>query len=414
MKFDSNFHNTSFFLEISNLISENCLELISNYAAKSDSSGKVHPAVIEALKVNNYFGLPIPVEYGGSGASFLECCSVQAKISYNDPALAIGLTMHMFSAGILLENWRLYKDLSWVLMEAVASQNRIISSAFAEPSLAGSLLRSNCMATKTNGGYIVNGIKTPVSILKMSELICMQIDCRTENDGLMVALIPNNIEGITIKSTWDTMGMRSSESDTLIMNNCFISDDLIFHRTIRGSDSGNIFSAGLCWFIGCSVSVYIGGIRKLIDEMLSIVSNSKVSHLDKNRSELPTFQSEIGLIISKYYALETSCIFLASAMDSRSINLEKLLPLALSLKETAIETVQIISSKCMQLCGGKSYSNTNSMSRYWRDLQAIIFHPPTSYATKQILGKWSSDLPFSFELNENSDQIEENTEREHQ
>ncbi|EJP12890.1 hypothetical protein LEP1GSC080_0010, partial [Leptospira interrogans str. FPW2026] len=34
MKFDSNFHNTSFFLEISNLISENCLELISNYAAK--------------------------------------------------------------------------------------------------------------------------------------------------------------------------------------------------------------------------------------------------------------------------------------------------------------------------------------------------------------------------------------------
>jgi hypothetical protein len=35
-----------------------------------------------------------------------------------------------------------------------------------------------------------------------------------------------------------------------------------------------------------------------------------------------------------------------------------------------------------------------------RDAQAIRFHPPTRFATRQILGRWALDLPFAFELDE--------------
>ncbi|QOK94919.1 acyl-CoA dehydrogenase family protein (plasmid) [Ralstonia pseudosolanacearum] len=85
----------------------------------------------DTLGRHGYFGLPIPSEYGGSGASVLECCAIQARLAQVDAGLAVGMNMHLFSTGVILEQWRAKQDLSWALLEAVATQKRLIASAFA-------------------------------------------------------------------------------------------------------------------------------------------------------------------------------------------------------------------------------------------------------------------------------------------
>ena len=141
MKFETHFLQNSLFPSVEQFVSSKLIDTIKKYSAESDISGKQAQEVISILQHERYFGLLIPEEFSGGGASALECCAVQHTIAKQDPALAVGLNMHLFSTGILFEHWKHEKDISWALMEAVATQDRIIASAYAEPNLGGNILR---------------------------------------------------------------------------------------------------------------------------------------------------------------------------------------------------------------------------------------------------------------------------------
>src|SRR4029453_6940246 len=107
----------------------------------------------------------------GGGASVLECCAVQRRIGAADPALAVAVNMHLFSVGVIVEHWLRAKDEAWMRLEAIATQRRVVGSAFAEPGLGGSLLRSTCTAARHGDEWLVNGLKTPCSLADRSDLL---------------------------------------------------------------------------------------------------------------------------------------------------------------------------------------------------------------------------------------------------
>jgi alkylation response protein AidB-like acyl-CoA dehydrogenase len=52
--------------------------------------------------------------------------------------------------------------------------------------------------------------------------------------------------------------------------------------------------------------------------------------------------------------------------------------------------------------GGSAYSRALTLERLWRDAQAIRFHPPTSPATRQHLGRSALGRPSEVELDEST------------
>jgi alkylation response protein AidB-like acyl-CoA dehydrogenase len=44
----------------------------------------------------------------------------------------------------------------------------------------------------------------------------------------VIALVPVNAPGLRIEHVWDTLGMRATCSDTVILENCFVPEDLVF------------------------------------------------------------------------------------------------------------------------------------------------------------------------------------------
>src|SRR5438445_192126 len=134
------------------LIPGESLAAIGAAAAAGDETGRVPDESLEAVRASGYLGLPVPKEFEGGGASALECCAVQRRLAAADPALALALNMHLFSMGVMVAHWRRERDTSWLLLEAIATQNRLVASAFAEPGLSGSFLRSHCRARRVDGG----------------------------------------------------------------------------------------------------------------------------------------------------------------------------------------------------------------------------------------------------------------------
>ncbi|TYZ55661.1 acyl-CoA dehydrogenase [Ralstonia solanacearum] len=381
---------------VDDLIPAAVFDEVAGMAAAQEDSFVERAAAL--LGQHGYFGLPVPADFSGAGASVLACCAIQARLAQADAGLAIGMNMHLFSVGVILEQWRVKQDLSWALLEAVATQKRLIASAFAEPGLGGSILRSTCCAERVSGGYVVNGIKTPCSIVGRSDLICLQmVSTEPCEDNLLVALIPASSEGLTVLPTWSAMGMVHSESDTLKMENVFVPDDLVFYKTRAGQDDDPVFVWSLCWFAVTAVAIYIGIAGKALQMTTEHLARAKYSGGQRTRASYPEFQTSLGAIVDRYLLLANACKNVARAMDERRDPPQVVLASALSLRSSAVDIARSMAD-LSELCGGMSYGQKSPLAALWKDAQAILYHPPTRLVCHEMLGRMALGQAMFYEL----------------
>ncbi len=374
---------------VTRFVPETLLSAIEEAAPLADTAGKMDPGVLDQLKAAGYFGAPVPPELQGSGATLLECAAVQRRLAASDGGLAIGLNMHLFSVGMMVHLWRRRRDLTWVMLEAIASQRRMVASAFAEPGLAGNVLRSRCIGVRVDGGFVVSGVKTPCSIASRSDLISFQFEFEREPGGrreLGLAMVPTKAAGIEVGGAWDSLGMRSSESATVRLEKCFVPDQLVFHQCPpRTVDP--VFSVGLVWFCVTTAATYSGVCRRVLAEARRQLKGAATVPGATSRAQLPSFKSALGDCFGHLLAVEAACVALSRAFDDGSCEPAALLAHALSLKQAALEVCPRLVEECIELCGGRAYERTGVMARLWRDVQGLRFHPPARLMTREMLGR---------------------------
>jgi alkylation response protein AidB-like acyl-CoA dehydrogenase len=381
-------------------MAEHLISDIADQAGDADESGVLSRSMIELLRHSGYFGLPVPSELGGGGASLVECAAIQRRLGWANPALAIAGNMHLFSVGMAVEHWLRRRDACGMLLSAIATQHRVLASAFAEPGLGGALLRSNVKATRTEGGYIVTGVKSPCSLVAYCDLVCLQMQADpVEPNGLMLALVPSGLPGMRIESTWDSLGMRASGSDTLLFDKCFVADELIFHRCAPGFDDDEVFAAGLVWFCVTTTATYLGLVKAALDATRDGL-HSTPPNFGAKRESSPSVQAAFGESLAGTLSLEAACATIADRIDRRQCDPRSLVPTAVAIKHAAIDACIRAVENSAELLGAKSYARRGKLARLWRDVQAARFHPPTRLAARQLLGKWALQLPFVFELDE--------------
>ena len=375
---------------------------IAELAVTADREGRLLPKSLEVLRRVGWPGLAVPTRFGGHGASLLECCAVQRKLGAADPALAIAGSMHLGSVGVWVEHYRRRPNLSWAFMEAVAKQALIVASAVAEPSLGGSVTRSTLRARRIEGGWEVSGRKSPLSFTTHADLIVLQMQSEASEQSpseVLVALVPRKVPGIGAQLTWDTMGMRGSGSDTLVLDRCVIPDPLIVYRGLPGAAEDEDMVAGVIWFCLVLTSTYLGLAETALKVTRELLGRLRIAHLDAARSQLPSFQGTVGEQTAALLTLESACAALAMRMDAR-VNPSDLLPAALGLKQHAIRVIPGLMSTFAEACGGAAYGRSSPLERLWRDSQAIRFHPPTPVPVAQYLGRRALGVPAALDLDE--------------
>jgi alkylation response protein AidB-like acyl-CoA dehydrogenase len=285
-----------------------------------------------------------------------------------------------------------------LLLEAIASQNRIIASAFAEPDLGGSLLRSTVRAKRAAGGYLVGGVKSPCSLAAYCDLVCFQMQTDPAGpDGLMMAMIPAATPGIRVERTWDALGMRASGSDTLRLEEVFVPDQLIYHRCNPGSEDGGVFLTGLIWFCITTTATYLGVAAAAIATACDALRGSP-SARGTVRAELPSVQGQLGQVLARTLPLEAACIAVAERVDGGLHDPGNLLPLAVAIKHSAVDACTRAVERSAELAGARSYARASKLARLWRDVQAARFHPPNRLLGEQLLGQRALDRMCDFDL----------------
>src|SRR6202011_6377527 len=114
-------------------------------------------------------------EYEGKGASLLDAVRIQRAVGSRSPSLAVATTMHHFSVASLVELTATSNGFEWAMLEAIATNNWLLSSGVAEGRSGQHILSPTMQAEVVEGGLLVKGVKKPCSLTWSMDLMSASV-----------------------------------------------------------------------------------------------------------------------------------------------------------------------------------------------------------------------------------------------
>lgn len=336
----------------------------------------------DRLKEEGYLHLTIPKEFGGQGASLYDFLLVQEKIAQGDGATALslgwhlGLMMHLHVA----QKWN--TDIYKQVCEDVITNKKLINSAATEPN-SGSPARGGkpeTIAFKKEGKWVVNGKKIFTSLAPALDFFIVPATIE-ETGEIGDFLIPRDSKGLTIEETWDTVGMRGTRSDDLILNNVHIPEDALVERKDKKekpSAQGWLLHIPAC---------YIGIALAARNQAVNFAKTYQPTSLPHPIREVPEVRRKVAEMDVKLTTARTLMYSTAEKWDTTSQMERPKLAYDLAITKTIVTNTAVeIVDLAMRIVGGQSLFYSNPLQRHYRDVRAGLYNPPSDDITYKILG----------------------------
>jgi alkylation response protein AidB-like acyl-CoA dehydrogenase len=256
-------------------LQERCLALAADFATRAAEHDRDASHPIEnygRLREEGFLELTVPTEWGGAGASFLDHTIAYEALGQGCPSTALAFNMHASVVMPMLHSPEVPTEAKQHIADLVVCQHQLIGGNFSEPgttSLIGARPLS-ARARAVEGGYSLTGRKMFASMLQAADqvLVMTYPDDATSPHAGMLFLVPPDAVGRRVDANWNTLGMRATRSDSLILEDCRLPESaLIFH-----SDDMRAFRHDyLNWFWGSYTAVYLGVAVAAYDELRRMV-----------------------------------------------------------------------------------------------------------------------------------------------
>src|SRR5918999_3195963 len=229
-------------------------------APEHDRDGSFPFENYDRMREEGYLGLTVPEELGGMGAGLHDLILAQERLAAGDGSTALAVNMHVSPIGQLASLWRASGDerLADVLRRA-ADGSLVYASMSAEPG-DPILMSSTTTAQPVEGGYRVTGKK----IFGTESAVCTEFSTRALLDDpeagptVIFFRLPRHAEGMTVKETWDVMGMRATQSNDFELENVFVPEEDVFHRYPANHFDGKMLKTVWGWAMPTFGAVYLG------------------------------------------------------------------------------------------------------------------------------------------------------------
>ena len=360
-------------------------------ASENDWAGRFPIENYKDLQASGYLTLTVPRDFGGWGADLLEVSLAQQQLAQGDGATALVMSMHLSHVAKLAENVTGPNAFFERLCHAVVNDGAIINAAASEPA-TGSPSRGGRPTTiarrQQDGSWLITGRKTFTTgspILSFFIVTCSIEDTTgltPLNADRGSFLVPRTVQGLQVKETWNSLGMRGSGSNDLILDNVHVDADAFVDEQIPTNPATQMRQAA--WSFP-TTAVYLGIATAARNEAIAFARKRKPTSLDKPIASVPHIQEKAAHM--ELALLQSRAVFYGIAAqfseDPDSIPASQFAAAKYLVSNHAIDIVDT----AMRLMGAASLSMTLPMQRYYRDVRAGLQHPPIDDAAISMIGK---------------------------
>ena len=257
-------------------LQERCLALAADFATRSSGHDRdaSHPTEnYNRLRQDGFLALTIPRERGGAGVNFLGHTIAYEALGQGCPSTALAFNMHASVVMPVLESPEVSAEAKQRMADLVVGQGKMIGGNFSEPSTT-SLIGERPLsvrARRTGTGYSITGRKMFASMIEAADYVMVLTypDESTSPSAGMLLMVPQGAPGRRVDATWDTLGMRATRSDSLVLEDCRVAADAMM---LRCEDIRPFRLTFANWFWASYTAVYLGVAVAAYREMLNMVS----------------------------------------------------------------------------------------------------------------------------------------------
>jgi butyryl-CoA dehydrogenase/acyl-CoA dehydrogenase len=324
----------------------------------------------------------IPTTYGGLGLDMATYIAIIRTVARGCANTA--MTVHMHSTVMRFidavgtpEQKRRYFD-------EVVRHGRLFGSWGSEPAV--SLSRTLLMETlirRDDAGYVIDGVKhfCTMALGASHYMIWCALDGGTDMaKSLQLALVPADAPGIATDGKWDTLGMRATFSPSVTFSGVRVPPDGLLGDPGAALRVGVIESFALGY-----AAVYLGITEAALAFAMDYAKQRVVKPENVAVAMDPTVQRHVGELAAHLDAVALVVTDSAARWDAADVVDRG--PLANRAKYLATEVGLHVTSKAIQVVGGRGAYKDYPVERAFRDLRTCTLMPPTVDRMLEAIGK---------------------------
>ena len=362
-------------------------EELAPRAADYDREAKNPVDSWRALGRAGLLGATIPRAYGGLGLDMPTYIGVIRTLA--SACASTAMTLHMHSTVMRFVDALGTEAQKRRYFPEVVTQGKLFGSWGSEPAV--SLSRTLLMETairEADDGWVIDGVKHFCTMALGASYYTVW--CALDGHGdmskaLVQALIPAETRGIATDGKWDTLGMRGTYSPSVTFTNVRIGRDATLGPPGTALQLGIIESFSLGY-----AAVYLGIAEASLEYAIDYVKKRVVKPENIAVAQDPTVQRHIGDLVLH---LDAAKLVLAdSAARWENADLTTRGDLANRAKALATEVALEVTSKAIQVVGGRGAYRDFPLERAFRDVRTATLMPPTMDRMTETIGKTALGL----------------------
>lgn len=369
------------------LLPDEMLLRFAKRAGDYDRENRFFQEDFDDLRDSGYLTINVPRELGGHGLGLADVARLQRRLAYHAPATALGVNMHIYWLGVAADLWRSGdKSLEWMLREA--AKGEIFAAGHAERGNDLPVLLSTTKAERVEGGFRFTGHKMFGSLAPVWTRYGIHAlwDGGEGGPQIVHGFLPRDSSGYRIVDTWDTLGMRATRSDDVVLEGAFVPDKYV-GRIVPAGGADQFVLAVFAWALIGFANVYYGVAQHARDIAVETVKKKKSAAVSRTMAYHPEVQhavAEMALALDPVGPhLDQVAHDWVSGVDHGGTWPSKIV----SAKHHAVEACWKIVDTAMEVSGGAGMFKASELERLYRDARCGRFHPANSMLVHEIVAK---------------------------
>jgi alkylation response protein AidB-like acyl-CoA dehydrogenase len=342
----------------------------------------------EALRDAGLYGLMVPKELGGWGAGFVGYAIAAEELAQGSPSTAMSFNMHCCVVGLAYK-MPLPEPVKKQIADLVVKEGKLVCGLLSEAGHAGLLYGTRTCSTRirrADGGYVLNGRKTFCTMVDAADYVCV-FAAPEEAAGpeeTVIVFMPTNLPGLRIERVWDTLGMRATRSDNLVMEDCLVPAEAVFDELPVPSlpdflrDTDAIINVP---YTAVYLGIGFGALRAAIATVKERVPKGYSQPL----AYLPEIRRRVAVMSAQLEAARQLLYYAAWLVDTDAPPLDALRAFRKA-KYVVGEAVAGATRSALEMGGAHATFKGSAIERFFRDGATATIMPPSSDVCLAELG----------------------------
>src|SRR5918992_702736 len=324
-------------------------------------------------------GVIFPEEYGGAGMGYVEYATVIEELSRVDGSVGISVAAHnsLCSNHVFMFGTEEQKQKYLV---PLARGEKLGAWGLTEPGAGSDASGTRTTAVRRDGGWVVNGAKNFITHA-ISGDTCVAVastDRAMRSKGITAFIFEKGMKGFLPGKKEDKLGLRASETASVIFEDCFVPDEnrlgpegLGFIQAMQILDGGRISIAALA--LGLAQGAYESALKY----------SKERKQFGKPVSNFQAIQFKLADMATQIEAARLLTYRAAALKDAGRKTTKESSMAKLYASEVAVK----VSEEAIQIHGGYGYTKDYPPEKYWRDSKLCTIGEGTSEIQRLIIAK---------------------------